>query len=42
LAFELLRRAREGEAIPAVNHVLPAELIVRSSCAQFCAGDRSI
>jgi LacI family transcriptional regulator len=41
LAFELLRRAREGEAIPAANHVLPAELIVRSSCAPVCAGERT-
>ncbi|MGI6368905.1 MAG: LacI family DNA-binding transcriptional regulator [Anaerolineae bacterium] len=33
LAFDLLRRAREGEEIPAVNHVLPTELILRASCA---------
>ncbi len=33
LAFELLRRGREGEAIPAINHVLPTELIIRASCA---------
>ncbi len=32
-AFDLLLRARGGEEIPAENHVLPTELIVRSSCA---------
>jgi LacI family transcriptional regulator len=33
LAFELLRLSREGEEIPAQNHVLPTELITRASCA---------
>lgn len=32
-AFDLLLRARKGEDVPAENHVLPTELIIRRSCA---------
>ncbi len=32
-AFDLLLRARKGEEVPAENHVLPTELIIRRSCA---------
>ncbi len=34
LAFDLLRRAAEGEEIAAVNHVLPTELVIRDSCSR--------